>query len=245
MFPFLLGGTKNSPAIRAMGEIEQWVHITSVGAEDISATRKSFAASLREDTSSTSMQHIIRLPPSQLGGEKVPFVVTGFDNLKTAIEPMSEEEEKALITLLIEELNSLYPVNLDMDIVWDRFTGDNVFEDKAMDCTDLVLIGASHLSNIGKHLNLDLWKVTDLTIPGWRINDENVASMVTVLTRTANAVDWASATVILQLFDNSVYIVNGPGGEKFLPRRIRRDFTILRGASRSLTRRQSRIWSAG
>ncbi len=110
-----------------------------------------------------------------------------------------------------------------------------------MDCTDLVLIGASHLSNMGKHLNLDLGKVTDLTIPGWRINDKNVASMVTVLTRTANEVDWASATVILQLFDNSVYMVNGPGGEKFLPRRIRRDFTILRGASRSLTRRQSRI----
>jgi hypothetical protein len=90
---------------------------------------------------------------------------------------MSEEEEKALITLLIKELNSLYPVNLDTDIVCDRFMGDDVFEDKAMDRTDLVLIGASHLSNIGKHLNPDLWKVTDLTIPGWRISDDNVASM--------------------------------------------------------------------
>jgi hypothetical protein len=66
------------------------------------------------------MQYIIRLPHSQQGGEKVPFFVTGFDNLKTAIEPLSEEEEKVMVTLLIEELNSLYPVNLDTDIVCDR-----------------------------------------------------------------------------------------------------------------------------
>ncbi len=30
-------------------------------------------------------------------------------------------------------------------------------------------------------------------------------------------VDWNTATVILQLFDNSVYMVGGPGGEKKLP----------------------------
>jgi hypothetical protein len=30
-------------------------------------------------------------------------------------------------------------------------------------------------------------------------------------------VDWGTATVILQLFDNSVYMVAGPGGEKKLP----------------------------
>jgi hypothetical protein len=228
--PFLLGGTKNSPAIRALAEIGQWVHLTSVGTEDISATRKAFAASLRSDNSSTSMQYIIRLLPSQLGGEKMPFVVTGFDNLKTAIEPLSEEEEKVLVTLLIEELNSLYPVNLDTDIVCDRFTGNNVFEDKAMDRTDLVLVGVSHLSNIGKHLNPDLWKVTDLTTPRWRISDDNVASLVTALTETAGAVDWASATVILQLFDNSVYMVNGPGGEKFLPRRDKKGIYHIEGS---------------
>jgi hypothetical protein len=84
--PFLLGGTKNSPAIRALAEIGQWIHLTSVGTEDISATRKAFAASLRSDISSAPLQYIIRLPHSQLSGEKVPFVVTGFDNLKTAPE---------------------------------------------------------------------------------------------------------------------------------------------------------------
>jgi hypothetical protein len=78
------------------------------------------------------------------------------------------------------------------------FTGDNVFDDKATDRTDLVLIGASHLANIGKHLNPELWKITDLTSPGWRINDNSVASLITALTETAGAVNWATATVILQ-----------------------------------------------
>jgi hypothetical protein len=228
--PFLLGGTKNSPAIRALAEIGQWIHLTSVGTEDISATRKAFAASLRTDISSAPLQYIIRLPHSQLSGEKVPFVVTGFDNLKTAIEPLSEEDEKVLISLLIEELNSLYPVNLDIDIICDRFTGDNVFDDKATDRKDLVLIGASHLANIGKHLNPELWKITDLTTPGWRINDNSVASLITALTETAGAVDWATATVILQLYDNSVYMVSGPRGEKFLPRKDKKGTYHIEGS---------------
>jgi hypothetical protein len=61
-------------------------------------------------SASTSHQHIIRLPSQQSGGERVPFV----DNLKTAVEPLTEEEEKSLLSLLVEELNSLFPVNLDM-----------------------------------------------------------------------------------------------------------------------------------
>jgi hypothetical protein len=52
-----------------------------------------------------------------------------------------------------EELNTLYPVNLDTDIICDRFMEDDVFDEKTMDRTDLVLFGASHLPNIAKHLN--------------------------------------------------------------------------------------------
>ncbi len=60
--PFLLGGTKNSTAIRALAEIEQWVHSTSVVTDDISATRKAFATSLRTDKSTAAHQHVIKLP---------------------------------------------------------------------------------------------------------------------------------------------------------------------------------------
>jgi hypothetical protein len=45
--------------------------------------------------------------------------------------------------------------------------------------------------------------------------------MIAAVTDTAAAVDWNTATVVLQLFDNSVYLVSTPGGEKHLPRRDR------------------------
>jgi hypothetical protein len=219
--PFLIGGTKSTTAIRALAEIGQWVQCTSVGIDEISATRKAFASSLRTNTSTPAQHCIIRLPATQTNSERVPFVVTGFDNLKTAVEPLGEDEEKSLLTLLLEELNSLYPVNLDTDVVCDRFMEDEVFDDSSMDRTDLVLIGASHLANISKHFDLEKWKVCDLTRPGMRVNKDTVEAIVAAVTGTAAAVDWTTAVVVLQLFDNSVYLVGTPGGEKHLPRRDR------------------------
>jgi hypothetical protein len=153
--------------------------------------------------------------------EKLPFIVAGFDNLKTAIEPMRDEDEKTLLVFLLEELNN--PVNLCMDIVCDRYMDheNDVFLEEHMDCTDLVLIGASHLSEIMRHLDTSTWKITDLTRPGWRITVDSVAELINNMTSSALAIDWNTATVILQLFDNSMYMVGGPGGKKKLPAKDR------------------------
>jgi hypothetical protein len=47
-------------------------------------------------------------------------------------QPLSEENEKSLLVLLLKELNNLYPLNLGMDIVCDRFMEDNVFDDSTI-----------------------------------------------------------------------------------------------------------------
>jgi hypothetical protein len=86
-----------------------------------------------------------------------------------------------------------------------------------MDCTDLLFIGASLLSNIIKHVSYGSWKVTDLTRPGWRINQASVAELAQSVTATTTKVNWDMADVILLLFDNSLYLVGGSGAEKFLP----------------------------
>jgi hypothetical protein len=165
--PFLIGGTENSAPIRSIAEIEHWVSITSTGTDEISATRAAFMDTLRSSTSSSTAQHIIRLPTSQTSTKKTTYVTTGFDNLKTAVEPITEDEEKSLLVLLIEELNKLYPVNLCMDIVCDRFMEEKVFDDNAMDCTDLVLVGGRHLGKVAKSINHEQWKIADLTRPGF------------------------------------------------------------------------------
>ncbi len=53
----------------------------------------------------------------------------------------------------------MYPLNLDMDIVCHRFMEDEVFDDGTMERIDLVLISATHLSNIAKHVNHDTCNV--------------------------------------------------------------------------------------
>jgi hypothetical protein len=210
--PFLIGGTGNTAAIRSIAETEHWVSITSTGTDEISATRAAFMDTLRSSTSASTAQHIIRLPISQTSTEKTTFVTTGFDNLKTAVEPISEDEEKTLLNLLIEELNNLYPVNLCMDIVCDRFLDEEVFDDSALDRTDLVLIGGSHLGNVAKSINQEQWKIVDLTRPGFRINGGTVPVLVERIQDLSGDINMDNATVILQIFDNSVYMAGGLGG---------------------------------
>jgi hypothetical protein len=112
--------------------------------------------------------------------DKLPYIVAGFDNLKTAVDPLSEEDERVLLMSLLGELNNLFPVNLSTDVVCDSYTDNtnDVFSDETMDRTDLVLIGASHLSKIRRHFDSDYWRVTDLTRPGWRISADSVAELV-------------------------------------------------------------------
>jgi hypothetical protein len=135
------------------------------------------------------------------------------------VEPLSEEDEKALLVFLLEELNNLYPLNLGTDVICDRFMEDEVFTEGVMDRTDLVLIGASHLSRLKNHFSPERWNIVDLTVPGWRINSDSVERLVeTISEMTANVI-WDTATVIVQAFNNSLYIVSSPSGEKKLPER--------------------------
>jgi hypothetical protein len=56
---------------------------------------------------------------SQTNGEKCTFVSSRLGNLKTAADPISEEFENYLLTSLVDELNSLFPVGLDTDFICD------------------------------------------------------------------------------------------------------------------------------
>jgi hypothetical protein len=215
--PFLIGGTNNSAAIRALAEIEHWVSTASVDTDEISATRKLFVDSLRTTNCIPDVQQIIRLPVSLTSQEKISMITTGFNNLNSAVEPISEEEEKTLLTLLLDELNDLFPVNLCTDVICDRFTEEDVFEDSTKDRTDLVLIGASHLARTARCLNPETWNILDLTQPGLRINSASVNDIMKKVSELSQEVDIDKATIVLQLFDNSVFMVGGPGGAKKAP----------------------------
>jgi hypothetical protein len=203
--PFLLGGTKNTPAIRAIAEIEQWVSITT-GTDTISATRSILKDSFCTHSDGTDHRTLIRLPISQTATEKCTFESMGFGNLRQAIEPISEDFERYMLGTLIDELNALYPLNLATDFICDRFLEDEVFDD-AMNRTALVLVGASHLRNLARFLDSPELQVFDLTTPGWKITDSNVKEKTAEIVNLSKEIDLENATVILQLYDNSVFMV--------------------------------------
>jgi hypothetical protein len=74
----------------------------------------------------------------------------------------------------------------------------------------LVLIGASHLRNIGWFIDQEAWKVFDLTTPGWRITNDAVQNKIAQVKNLASETELKDAVCILQLFDNSIYMVSGP-----------------------------------
>ncbi len=217
--PFLLGGTENMAALRAIAEIGHWIRLTSQGTDTISATRAIFADSLIGNSEHHEQQCILRLPSSQTCTDKCTFISTGFGNVKTAAKLISEDFEKYLLSSLIEELNHLFPMNLATDFICDRYTESDVFDENMMDRTALILIGASHLRNIGRFISQEDWRIFDLTAPGWRISENNVKEKIEELINVASEVTIKTAVCIMQLYDNSIYIVGGPGGVRHLPAR--------------------------
>jgi hypothetical protein len=108
------------------------------------------------------------------------------------------------------------PLSLATDFVCDRFLEDEVFC-KATNPTALVLIGASHLPNMARLFNTSAWQTFDLTTPGWRISELSVKQKTAEINSLGQTVELDKATVILQLYDNSVFLVGGAGGTKSLP----------------------------
>ncbi len=79
------------------------------------------------------------------------------------------------------------------------------------------MIGASHLRNIGRFIDQEAWKVFDLTTPGWRITNDAMQKKIAQVNDLASDIELKDAVCILQLFDNSIYMVGGPGGVRHLP----------------------------
>ncbi len=111
----------------------------------------------------------------------------------------------------------MYSTGLSEDPIIDRYMEDDVFIDDNAPKENIILIGASHLNRVADRLNNDKWNVINLCKPGLRISDDSVALLTREISELGKSVQLENSTVILQLFDNSVYQVGGPGGVRHLP----------------------------
>ncbi len=82
----------------------------------------------------------------------------------------------------------------------------------------LILLGASHLNRMAEHFDDEKWEVHNLSRPGFRITESCVAEATSALADLAKTVQLDSSTVLIQLYDNSVFQVGGPGGVRSLPK---------------------------
>ncbi len=132
------------------------------------------------------------------------------------VEPITEDFERYILGSLIDELNSLFPLSLATDFVCDRFLDEDVFSETT-NPTALVLVGASHLRNMARLFDTSEWQVYNLTTPGWRISEQNVKKKTAEIVNLGEEMELEKATIVLQLYDNSVFLVGGAGGTKSLP----------------------------
>jgi hypothetical protein len=214
--PFLIGGTHNIAAIRTMAEINQWVSSTSGLNQDITATRAHWDALIRTRAHGTDCIHTIRLPISQLKLELGTYSSGGFSNL-TAAAPLNEENERSLVLSLIKDLNEIYAAGLCENPIVDRFLEDDVFQSDDQPRHKLLLLGSSHLKRIAGSLDTDKFEVIDLCKAGFRVSEANVKALVAKLESELLVSDMDNLTILVQLLDNSVYQVGGPGGVRYLP----------------------------
>jgi hypothetical protein len=75
----------------------------------------------------------------------------------------------------------------------------------------VVLVGASHLRRLGKHLPDEKWNIVDLTVPGWRISATNVADMVRDLTDIMAEGTEDNTILVFHLLNNNIFQVKNVG----------------------------------
>jgi hypothetical protein len=214
--PFLIGGTSNIPAIRSMAKINHWLTSISGVKHDIAATRALWASQIRNSNTCNDCTHTIRLPVSLHKLELGTFTSGGFSNL-TAVALLSEENDHELVLSLIGDLNDLFTTELCMEPIVDRFLDEEVFEAKSENKKQLLLVGSSHLHLITEHPDTGKWEIFDLSSGGFRISDHSVAELTTKVDTLRSNETLKDCTAIVQLYDNSVYLVGGPGGTRHLP----------------------------
>ena len=131
-------------------------------------------------------------------------------------EKVDETTERTILCCLVEELNTKFNASLDLNFSRSRNPTDHLMKDK-VDLDDFIVIGSSQSYRLVSALKENGESVQSLASPLWRLNEENV-------TTTAAAIAVAvknnpHATVIMQLYESSIYFSRSAEGELTLPKR--------------------------
>jgi hypothetical protein len=118
----------------------------------------------------------LMLPLLDYSDKKMCFESIGYADVPQKLEPISEADEKNIIEMLAQELNSSFMTDLFLEVstVRDSASGDAFCTDDALGRKRFVIIGASHASRLACALEDMGATVIDLSVPGWRADKDTV-----------------------------------------------------------------------
>ena len=163
----------------------------------------------------------LRMPASIYSREKSAFVGLGWPKLATSLDSNTETSERSFLKVMLEELNSEFALQLDSEPVLDQV----VHTLEVSTSHTVVFVGGSHASRLAEAARSTYPEVVDLSIGGWKLTKESAAEVALDLAGVLDDATDGSHTIVLHIFDNSIY-KGKVGGELTDPVQINRKYHI-------------------
>ncbi len=91
--------------------------------------------------------------------------------MATRLPALQEEDESKLVKIFLEELNSKFALQLDLQPYTDRSGKEATDRHDPSDMLNVVFAGGSHSSRILDTITADNVRVLDATVTGFRLTD--------------------------------------------------------------------------
>ena len=227
-FPLPMQVITDQITIRGLMEVESWLAMADQRrAHSLAHTSTYFIdkillTELKTESSSIAKAGIpLRLPASIYSKEKASFVGLGWPKLAKSLAATTEKSEMDFLKVMLKELNSEFALQLDTEPVLDRL----VHTSEVSTSHIVVFAGGSHASRIAAAARSTYPEVVDLSIGGWKLTKESAADLAQDLSGVLEEASEESHTVLLHLFDNSIY-KGEVDGELTDPIKLSRKFHI-------------------
>jgi hypothetical protein len=143
------------------------------------------------------------------------------NNLTVSLcQPIDEGEEYELVNSMIDGLISKcgHKLSHEFSLYRPTITSEPERDDVTDDVMEkVVIMGGSHSSRLTDELDDTCLDVTDISVRGWKLTEENVEEKVLELKEIVATVDEKRTTIVYQLFDNVSYYTKKPDGGRMLP----------------------------
>ena len=206
-YPLPIHPIEDQVTIRSLLEIEAW--LASVDPRRLHSllnTSKHFVDALEagecDKSNFGSLSIPLRLPASLHTKDRIAYVGLGWPQMTSRIPATSPEVEKTLLGVMLQELNQELALQLDTSPRTDRlcYTPE-------VNRRQVIIVGeGSHSCRLAEALGATHPEVVDLSIGGWRVNEDNARDLANDISDALEATECLEdVTVILNLFDNSIY----------------------------------------